>query len=132
MITVVRLLNRTLKNVQSVNILLKQKLRCATHLSNHCYTSESSSNVKRNKMSLYRQLYTKIMACGPISVAEYMKEILTHPSVGYYMTKDVFGSKGDFITSPEISQLFGEVRSFTYILILKINDTQTYYFYSLI
>ena len=28
---------------------------------------------------------------------------------GYYMHKDVFGSSGDFITSPEISQMFGEV-----------------------
>lgn len=28
---------------------------------------------------------------------------------GYYMTKDVFGTSGDFITSPEISQMFGEV-----------------------
>ncbi len=28
---------------------------------------------------------------------------------GYYMKQDVFGSHGDFITSPEISQVFGEV-----------------------
>ncbi|XP_020293289.1 protein arginine methyltransferase NDUFAF7 homolog, mitochondrial isoform X2 [Pseudomyrmex gracilis] len=38
-----------------------------------------------------------------------MKAVLTHPTVGYYMTKDVFGHRGDFITSPEISQLFGEM-----------------------
>jgi NADH dehydrogenase [ubiquinone] 1 alpha subcomplex assembly factor 7 len=34
-----------------------------------------------------------------------MGEILTHPSSGYYMKKDVVGQDGDFITSPEISQV---------------------------
>ena len=29
---------------------------------------------------------------------------------GYYMKKEVFGRQGDFITSPEVSQTFGEVR----------------------
>nr|KAJ3421112.1 NADH dehydrogenase [ubiquinone] complex I, assembly factor 7 [Polyrhizophydium stewartii] len=37
-----------------------------------------------------------------------IKATLTHPLGGYYMKGDVFGTEGDFITSPEISQMFGE------------------------
>lgn len=39
----------------------------------------------------------------------YMEKCLLDQTHGYYMKKDVFNAKGDFITSPEISQLFGEV-----------------------
>lgn len=37
-----------------------------------------------------------------------MREVLTNPIHGFYMDKTVFGSEGHFVTSPEISQMFGE------------------------
>uniref|UniRef100_A0A2K2C8N5 Protein arginine methyltransferase NDUFAF7 n=1 Tax=Populus trichocarpa TaxID=3694 RepID=A0A2K2C8N5_POPTR len=46
---------------------------------------------------------------GSISVAEYMEEVLMNPKFGFYINRDVFGVERDFITSPEVSQMFGEM-----------------------
>lgn len=51
----------------------------------------------------------KIVAEGPISLADYMALALAHPDHGYYCKRDPFGARGDFITAPEISQIFGEM-----------------------
>jgi len=55
------------------------------------------------------KLRQRITADGPITVADYMEACLGDPEYGYYMLGDPFGVDGDFITAPEISQLFGEL-----------------------
>ena len=55
------------------------------------------------------RIAARIANFGPITVADYMAEALTHPQHGYYMSGDPFGTRGDFITAPEISQMFGEL-----------------------
>jgi len=54
-------------------------------------------------------LLARIRQTGPLTVADYMADCLTHPVHGYYTTRDPLGAAGDFTTAPEISQMFGEM-----------------------
>ena len=55
--------------------------------------------------TLTDRLARLIASSGPISVAHYMAEANAH----YYGSRDPLGASGDFITAPEISQMFGEL-----------------------
>ncbi len=63
----------------------------------------------RRATPLAGKLAARIRADGPITVRDYMDACLNDPDDGYYLSKAAIGRDGDFITAPEISQIFGEL-----------------------
>lgn len=60
--------------------------------------------------SLHDIFVEAIRTTGPLLLSAYMRQCLTHPDYGYYTTRDPLDARtGDFITSPEILLVFGEM-----------------------
>ncbi|MED5429840.1 MAG: SAM-dependent methyltransferase [Pseudomonadota bacterium] len=65
---------------------------------------------------LYQYLIEKIKKSGRLEFSEFMNDVLYNNDFGYYIKKEnIFGNKGDFITTPITSPLFGECLSQEFI-----------------
>ncbi|PXV59490.1 SAM-dependent methyltransferase, MidA family [Dyella jiangningensis] len=73
---------------------------------------------------LLTRLREEIAAHGPMPFSQYMERCLYAPGLGYYSAgKTKFGEAGDFITAPELGELFARcVVNATYPVVQMLGD----------
>lgn len=64
---------------------------------------------RRAATALEQELVEQVLGSGPLGMDQLMQAALYHPRHGYYTTRSPLGAAGDFITAPEVSQMFGEL-----------------------
>lgn len=77
---------------------------------------------QHNITSLKAKLIHTINENGPLTISQFMSLCLSDAHYGYYKTAEPFGREGDFITAPEVSQMFGEMLAIWIILTWQALD----------
>lgn len=68
-----------------------------------------NNDINKHAQAIESFIANKIASHGPISFYDFMRHSLYEPGLGYYSAgSNKFGSTGDFVTAPEISELFGK------------------------
>ena len=68
---------------------------------------EPSADERAHSDHLLQLLREQIVMHGPLSFAQYMERCLYTPGLGYYSAgRTKFGAAGDFVTAPELGDLF--------------------------
>jgi len=68
---------------------------------------EPSADERAHSDRLVQLLREMITAQGPLSFAQYMERCLYAPGLGYYSAgRTKFGAGGDFVTAPELGEMF--------------------------
>ena len=65
--------------------------------------------MKVSDANLKTKIISHIKNNGPINLSSFMEMCLHDKQFGYYSNSNVIGKNGDFITAPEVSQVFGEL-----------------------
>lgn len=111
------------KNLRAQIQQLEKEIMGETNIRSNLSTMTSFPTPTKQKVrvdDLPTLFEETIKTTGPIPLLTYMRQCLTHPQFGYYTTRNPLDLRtGDFVTSPEISSVFGEMIGIYYFQLWK-------------